>query len=148
MGECFFWYRPTRVVPDQRPLNGRCCCCCCIYIYICIYYNASFGTPVIPLTRTKLDISNLVCRLSILSTTICMLKLYSRGCIQGHVTSQKYWEISTVCHIYIYIYIILTTFNQYLSNVNCAYFTKIYHFFLRYASLKTKTITSRVKLPV
>jgi len=29
VGECFFWYRPTRVVPDQRPLNGRCCCCCC-----------------------------------------------------------------------------------------------------------------------
>jgi len=28
VGECFFWYRPTRVVPDQRPLNGRCCCCC------------------------------------------------------------------------------------------------------------------------
>jgi len=20
--------RPTRVVPDQRPLNGHCCCCC------------------------------------------------------------------------------------------------------------------------
>ena len=29
MGECLFWYRPTRVVPDQRPLNGCCCCCCC-----------------------------------------------------------------------------------------------------------------------
>jgi len=29
VGECFFWYRPTRVVLDQRPLNGRCCCCCC-----------------------------------------------------------------------------------------------------------------------
>ena len=28
VGECFFWYRPTRVVPDQRPLNGRCCCMC------------------------------------------------------------------------------------------------------------------------
>ena len=27
VGECFFWYWPTRVVPDQRPLNGRCCCC-------------------------------------------------------------------------------------------------------------------------
>ena len=26
VGECFFWYRPTRVVPDQTPLNGRCCC--------------------------------------------------------------------------------------------------------------------------
>ena len=24
VGECFFWYRPTWVVPDQRPLNGRC----------------------------------------------------------------------------------------------------------------------------
>ena len=24
-GEGSFWYRPTRVVPDQRPLNGRCC---------------------------------------------------------------------------------------------------------------------------
>ena len=22
VGECFFWYRPTRVVPDQRLLNG------------------------------------------------------------------------------------------------------------------------------
>ena len=27
MGECFFWYRPIRVVLDQRPLNGRCCRC-------------------------------------------------------------------------------------------------------------------------
>ena len=26
-GECFFWYRLTRVVPDKRPLNGCCCCC-------------------------------------------------------------------------------------------------------------------------
>ena len=24
-GECFFWYRPTRVVPGKRPLNGCCC---------------------------------------------------------------------------------------------------------------------------
>ena len=27
MGECFFWYRPTRVVPDKRPLNG----CVCVH---------------------------------------------------------------------------------------------------------------------
>jgi len=25
MGECFFWYWPTRAVPDQRPLNGCVC---------------------------------------------------------------------------------------------------------------------------
>ena len=29
VGECFLWYRPTQVVPDQRPLNGRRRCCCC-----------------------------------------------------------------------------------------------------------------------
>jgi len=28
VGECFFWYQPTRVVPDQRPLNG--CVCVCV----------------------------------------------------------------------------------------------------------------------
>ena len=27
VGECFFWYRPTRVVPDQRPLNVCVCVC-------------------------------------------------------------------------------------------------------------------------
>ena len=26
-GECFFWYRPTRVVPDKRSLNGCCVGC-------------------------------------------------------------------------------------------------------------------------
>ena len=25
VGECFFWYRPTRVVTDQRPLKGCVC---------------------------------------------------------------------------------------------------------------------------
>ena len=28
MGECFFWYRPTPVVPDKRPLKG------CVYNYL------------------------------------------------------------------------------------------------------------------
>jgi len=31
VGECFFWYRPTRVVPDQRPLNGCVCLCVCAF---------------------------------------------------------------------------------------------------------------------
>ena len=30
MGESFFWYRPTRVVPDKRPLNGCVCVCVCV----------------------------------------------------------------------------------------------------------------------
>ena len=28
--ECFFWYRPTRVVPDKRPLNG----CVCVSVIL------------------------------------------------------------------------------------------------------------------
>jgi len=33
--EHFFWYRPTRFVPEQRPLNG---CCCCMYVcnFLCM----------------------------------------------------------------------------------------------------------------
>ena len=37
MGECFFRYRPTRVVPDHRPLNGRCCCCVALMLKLCIH---------------------------------------------------------------------------------------------------------------
>ena len=33
VGECFFWYRPTRVVPDKRPLNGCVCVCITVVIY-------------------------------------------------------------------------------------------------------------------
>jgi len=29
LGECFFWYRPTWAVPDQRLLNGCVCVCVC-----------------------------------------------------------------------------------------------------------------------
>jgi len=34
MGEYFFWYRPTRVVPDKRPLNG--CVCVCVCVRACV----------------------------------------------------------------------------------------------------------------
>ena len=32
MGKCFFWYRPIRVVPDQRLLNG----CVCVRVRVCV----------------------------------------------------------------------------------------------------------------
>jgi len=35
VGECSFWYRPTWVIPDQRPLNGRCCYCRCHVLFDC-----------------------------------------------------------------------------------------------------------------
>ena len=30
MGECFFWYRSTRVVVDQGPLKGVCVSVCVV----------------------------------------------------------------------------------------------------------------------
>ena len=41
MGECFFWYRPTRVVPDQRPLNGCVCVRVCVCVCVCVYVVVS-----------------------------------------------------------------------------------------------------------
>ena len=38
MGECYFWYQPTRVVPDKRPLND---CVCIIIIIVIIITNVS-----------------------------------------------------------------------------------------------------------
>ena len=35
MGECSFWYWPTRVVPGHRPLNG-CVCVCEQYTVDCL----------------------------------------------------------------------------------------------------------------
>ena len=36
-GECFFWYRPTRVVPDKRPLNG-----CCCYLFMPFFHELTY----------------------------------------------------------------------------------------------------------
>ena len=46
MGECSFWYRPTRVVPDQRPLNGRCCRCCCLSVFSCTVLFVSISQVI------------------------------------------------------------------------------------------------------
>ena len=41
VGECFLWYRPTRVVPDQRPLNG--CCCCWLPLTVSCFSKIPIG---------------------------------------------------------------------------------------------------------
>ena len=46
VGECSFWYRPTRVVPDQRPLNGRCCCCCLILLHAMWLNNTGYAAEI------------------------------------------------------------------------------------------------------
>jgi len=41
VGECFFWYRPTRVVPDKGPLNGCMCVCVCVYFFITVLFKTA-----------------------------------------------------------------------------------------------------------
>jgi len=41
VGECFFWYRPTRVVPDQGPLNG------CVRVCVCEIDNEWWDAGVV-----------------------------------------------------------------------------------------------------
>ena len=50
VGECFFWYQPTRVVPDHRPLNG--CVCVCVLFQYCLTSIASVVKGTISNTIT------------------------------------------------------------------------------------------------
>ena len=43
VGGYFFWYRPTRVVLDQRPLNG--CVCVFLRTWKVLYSEFGLGTP-------------------------------------------------------------------------------------------------------
>jgi len=43
VGECFFWYRPTRVVPDKGPLNS-CVCVCDALLFLIHCEEYYFGT--------------------------------------------------------------------------------------------------------
>jgi len=41
VGECFFWYRPTRVVQDKGLLNGCVCVCWCSEVTNCYFSQDS-----------------------------------------------------------------------------------------------------------
>jgi len=45
VGECFFWYRPTRVVPDKRLLNGCVCVVVCVVVCKCLRKTFSHAHP-------------------------------------------------------------------------------------------------------
>jgi len=52
--ECFFWYRPTRVVPEQRPLNGCCCCCFSVFLFLTLNMCRSLF-PLVPMFDTSVN---------------------------------------------------------------------------------------------
>jgi len=53
VGECFFWYWPTRVVQDKGPLN--CCVCVCVMCHDRIK-SAAFTCPIAGLGQSVGDI--------------------------------------------------------------------------------------------
>ena len=72
MGEYFFWYRPTRVVPDKRPLNG--CVCVCACVCVCHYLANVLGDSLeMSLSLTDQRWKNPVQKHSILRRTQLMV---------------------------------------------------------------------------
>jgi len=71
-GESSFWYRPTRVVPDQRPLNGRCCCRCYAAYYIDVSQYYCCLTPVL-LIIFNCSVINMPERLTVYTTLVGLL---------------------------------------------------------------------------
>jgi len=51
VGECFFWYRPTQVIPDPMPLNG----CACVCVRACVRACVRTGVVGKRLDRSTRD---------------------------------------------------------------------------------------------
>ena len=88
MGECFFWYRPTRVVLDQEPLNS--CVCVCVTAKL----TALFLYCHLLMTR------NFFCTISVISD-LCFLLFYT--ILKIFLCPQRDYKIATrfvsVCRV-------------------------------------------------
>ena len=68
MSECFFWYRPTRVVPDKRPLNG--CVCVCMRVCVCVTTILHHPAPPGKLKKERILLQqNFTANIPLLTTT-------------------------------------------------------------------------------
>ena len=70
-GECFFWYRPTRVVPDQRPLNG---CVCVTNFVVCMSSDVKVMLPQKnTINNLKVHVQNILTELLLRGNAIVLL---------------------------------------------------------------------------
>jgi len=55
VGERFFWYRPTRVVPDKGPLNGCVCVCVCVANAVLLIEPSKVAVriSILPVTKNQ-----------------------------------------------------------------------------------------------
>ena len=93
-GECFFWYRLTRVVMDKGPQNS---CCCCIYrtgeLHQSLVNNATVIFNTLQVHHVPMDHPQ--CQLK---HTGCRWNSRSTECSKSHicVTFDRSWLKETV----------------------------------------------------
>jgi len=106
VGECSFWYRPTRVVPDQRPLNGRRCCCCCFDTIV--WHQEGYLACKSFVMRCWLDcLKQGVNFLCVVTTTSLVLLLPKKVCCSGTSLPRLSWKWH---HWVIVVIVFLTIF--------------------------------------
>ena len=89
MGESSFWYRPTRVVPDQRPLNGRCNLQMTTHYHIFRTANYDFLSQIWNLWLTFLYLVSLVFICYICHfMTVSSLTIYEHCCLRLLVSTR------------------------------------------------------------
>ena len=87
----FFWYRPTRVVPDQRPLNG----CVCVSVSVCLRQTMRLAhwsvcpSQVAPMTSTPTT-QSIVC-VCVCVTIADQMHLICANCDRKHLENSKIW---------------------------------------------------------
>ena len=102
VGECFFWYRPTRVVPDKRPLNG-CVRVCELYtgmIHLETHQNMSSITTTLQSNRQEENSTRMViyksCTITWSSMTPVNQFLWSRAMMCSWSNFVHCWSNVTI----------------------------------------------------
>jgi len=90
VGVYFFWYRPTRVVPDQRPLNG--CVCVCVSV-VCVCVCVIFLSQHMPIPYR----CNLFCCSTKIMSSIPNLSLSSSLGNLGHTIEKWPKKTNLIC---------------------------------------------------
>jgi len=92
VSECFFWYRPTRVVPDQRPING------CVRVCVCQCFNTLVGRQEEHLACRKLSDEVLVWFIIIIIKGIYIAQVRKgHKCARATNVLSVWSEVQIVC---------------------------------------------------
>jgi len=99
VGECFFWYQLTQVVPDKGPKNG----CCCAHVHV----TSSFVTDSGMLAEINNHLTHMVLNVINTEEYDCKQNVHQAGgqsllydlslldCNSDEVTS---WVLSQIIH--------------------------------------------------